>query len=210
MAMSEFTDVQCHMGVDLASKKDLTAISILFRKEYNYYAFAKFYAPEAAAQENEYYRKFHTSGDLILTPGNMTDYRFVLEDIYELCSRFPVLSIAFDDHQAVFLMTLLQERGLNVVQYPQTTVMMSDPMKEIDARVDNGQLWHDGNPVLTWNMGNVVANENAKQHIYPRRENEKDPKCKIDGVVALIMSMGRWLNDNEPVSYLHNSGVEFI
>jgi phage terminase large subunit-like protein len=37
-------------------------------------------------------------------------------------------------------------------------------------------------------MGNVVAKVDAKEHIYPRKEQPGD---KIDGPVALIMAMGR-------------------
>lgn len=210
MEMSEFRDVGCHVAIDLASKKDLTAMAILFKTNEQYYCFSRFYAPEKAAEENDYYKKYSTSGHLTLTPGSMTDYRFVMEDIYRVCSNYHVKSIAFDNHQAAMMITLLQEKGLNVIDYAQTVHNMSDPMKEVDAAVADGKLWHDGNPVLTWNMGNCVAYENAKQHVYPRRENDNDPTCKIDGVVALIMAMGRWLQDTEPKSYLESSGVEHL
>ena len=44
---------------------------------------------------------------------------------------------------------------------------------------------------MTWMMGNVSAKIDAKENIYPRKDNESDPNCKIDGVVGLIMAMGR-------------------
>ena len=31
----------------------------------------------------------------------------------------------------------------------------------------------------------------AKGNLYPRKASETDPLCKIDGIVALIMAMGR-------------------
>ena len=46
---------------------------------------------------------------------------------------------------------------------------------------------------MDWMMGNVVTRPNHKDDIYPGKENRNDSKCKIDGVVALIMAMGRYL-----------------
>lgn len=45
-------------------------------------------------------------------------------------------------------------------------------------------------PVLMWMFGNVVAKVDAKDNIFPRKEREE---AKIDGVVALIMCVGRYL-----------------
>ncbi|MCY1306925.1 Phage Terminase [compost metagenome] len=79
------------------------------------------------------------------------------------------------------------------MDFNQTVKNMSDPMKEVEARVVARSLWHDGNPVMTWMMGNVAAKIDAKENIYPRKENDNDPNCKIDGPVTLIMTMGRAL-----------------
>ena len=43
---------------------------------------------------------------------------------------------------------------------------------------------------MTWMMGNVSARIDAKEQIFPRKENDNDPRCRIDGPVALIMTMG--------------------
>lgn len=46
---------------------------------------------------------------------------------------------------------------------------------------------------MTWMIGNVAAKVDAKGNLYPRKESETDPNCKIDGLVALVMAMGRAL-----------------
>jgi phage terminase large subunit-like protein len=81
--------------------------------------------------------------------------------------------------------------------YNQTVKNMSAPMKEVEARTLARSLWHNGSAVLTWMMGNASFRPDAKENVYPRKENESDPYCKIDGVVALIMAMGLALNDRE-------------
>lgn len=183
---------RCWIACDLASKKDVAAVHLLFELPgRQFFASPRFYAPEAAAEENEKYREFATGGHLTLTPGNMTDYAFIEEEILALAARFNVQDIAFDDWQANYLMTRLQQRGLKIVEYNQTVKNMSEPMKEVEARVLARTLWHDANPCMTWMMGNVAARIDAKENIYPRKDNENDPRCKIDGPVSLIMAMGR-------------------
>jgi len=170
---------------------------LLFQKGDEYYLLPKFYAPEAAAEQNSKYRDFAISGHLTLTPGNMTDYAFIEEDIQELAKVVDLQDIAFDDWQANYLITRLTDTSLPVVNYNQTVRNMSEPMKELEARVIERHLWHDGNPVMTWMMGNVTAKVDAKDNIYPRKENDSSPHCKIDGPVAAIMAMGRALQGQE-------------
>lgn len=189
--IEDFKGCPCWMAVDLASKKDVAALILLFLKDGEYYAVPKFYVPESATEENEKYRDFVTDGCMVATPGTMTDYAFIEEDIKALAKAVSLQDIAFDDWQANYLITRLSETSLPVVDYNQTVKNMSEPMKEVEARVLDRKLWHDGNPVMTWMMGNVSAKIDAKENIYPRKDNESDPFCKIDGPVALIMAMGR-------------------
>jgi phage terminase large subunit-like protein len=121
----------------------------------------------------------------------MTDYAFIEQDIKDIAAQVKLQDVCFDDWQANYLMTRLQQTSITVVNFNQTVRNMSEPMKEVEARVLDRKLWHDGNPVMTWMMGNVSARIDAKENIYPRKDNENDPFCKIDGPVALIMAMGR-------------------
>lgn len=192
----DFAGHPCWMGVDLASKKDVAALVMLFKKDGEYYCIPRFYAPESAAEDNDKYRGFALSGHLTLTPGNMTDYAFIEQDLKDLAKITDLQDAAFDDWQANYLMTRLENTSISVVDYNQTVRNMSEPMKEVEARVLDRTLWHDGNPMMTWMMGNVSAKMDAKENVYPRKDNEHDPLCKIDGPVGLIMAMGRALASN--------------
>jgi len=193
-SIEDMTGSPCWIAVDLASKRDVAALVMLFLKDGHYYLKPRFYAPESAAEENQKYRDFHTAGELILTPGNMTDYAYIEADLLDLMKRVDMQDAAFDDWQANYLMTRLMDSGVNVVDYNQTVKNMSEPMKELDARVASRELWHDGNQMMTWMMGNVTAKIDAKENIYPRKEREGE---KIDGPVAAIMAMGRALQGSE-------------
>jgi phage terminase large subunit-like protein len=57
-------------------------------------------------------------------------------------------------------------------------------------------LKHDGNPAMTWMISNVVCHRDAKDNIYPRKEQ---PGNKIDGAVAAISALGLMLKADETV-----------
>lgn len=181
---------RCWMALDLATLKDVAALVMLFERGGKYRCIPMFWAPEAAAEENDRYRKFAEEGFLTLTPGNMTDFAFIEEAILELVPQVELQDLAFDDYQAGYVVTRLVERNLPAVNFPQQVKTMSAPMKQVEALVLDKKLEHDGNPVMTWMMGSVAAKLDAKDNIYPRKESNS-PRCKIDGPVALIMAMGR-------------------
>lgn len=206
----KFKKAPCHIAVDIASRKDVAATVLLFKRDEEFYTIQRFYAPEAAAEENDKYRQFSTDGELILTPGNMTDQAFIEEDIKALCKAYDIKSIGFDDWQADYLMTRLMECRLPVINYNQTVKNMSAPMKEVEAQVLDKKLHHDGNGCMTWMMGNVTGRVDAKDNIYPRKENDNDKRCKIDGPVGLIMAMGRWLAEQEAPSVYESRGIRTL
>ena len=189
-----FKDFPLFLAVDLASRKDVAVIAGIYFDGNERYSFEKYYAPESAAEENEVYRKYALSGELTLTDGNQTDQGFIEEEIKNLCRENDVQAIGFDDWQADYMMTRLMDCSLPVVNFNQTVKNMSTPMKELEAAVLDGKFWHEENACTTWMMGNVVAKIDAKEHIYPRKENDNDKRSKIDGAVALIMANGLTLS----------------
>jgi Phage Terminase len=58
----------------------------------------------------------------------------------------------------------------------------------------SGRLRHDGNPVLTWCIGNVVGKADRRGNLYPTK-NRADQK--IDAAVALMMAIGRAMVEDE-------------
>jgi len=196
--MDDFKARPAFLGIDLASKKDVAAVAILTSlPDGNHVTFQRFYAPESAAEDNEKYRRWERSGHMVLTPGAATDYATIEADIAALADHFDVRGVAFDNWQAQYLAQRLMERGLPMEEFPHQVRTMSDPMKELEAMVLDDQLVHDGNPVMTEHMGYVAAKADAKDNIYPNKSNPNDPRCKIDGVVALIMAVGLMTRERE-------------
>lgn len=180
---------RCWIALDLASRKDLAALVMLFERDGVWRVLARFWAPESAAEENERYRKFAMTGDLTLTPGNMTDFAFIEEEVLSLAPQVDLQGVAVDPYQAAYLISRLETHGIEAVSYGNTVLNMSAPMKEVEGLILDGKLYHDGNPLLTWTMGNVAMKKDAKDNVFPRKEHEGED-CKIDGAVALIMAKG--------------------
>ena len=78
--------------------------------------------------------------------------------------------------------------GVPVVEMRPTVLNFSEPMKALDGLIRAGKIKHNNDPVQTWMISNVTAKEDAKDNVYPRKER---PENKIDGAIALIMTLGR-------------------
>ena len=186
--LDDFEGRDCWIAVDLASKVDIACVTLLFLIDGEYYGFKRHYLPEDAAEDgrNSQYSGWARDGYLTLTPGNVTDYSVIEDDLREFASRFNVLEVGYDPWQAQYLANRLMEDGLPMIEIRQTVQNMSEPMKELEALVLSGRYHHNADPVMTWMVSNVVAHLDAKDNIYPRKEF---PENKIDGVVAEIMAL---------------------
>lgn len=197
MNMEEFKSCPCRVSVDLSSKKDAVAIDITFKKDEHFYSFKKFFCPDETVLENDKYQEFLTSGELETTEGAMTDYETVENYLIELAKNFNVLDFSFDEWQADYMMVRLAKINIKVIKYPIRVKFITDPMKTLEALVLDGRYWHDGNKMNTWMFGNVSSKEDIRGNVFPNKAS-KDERCKIDGAVTAIMSIGRWFAEEEP------------
>ena len=196
LRLEDFRGETCCAAVDLATKTDVAALVLLFQRGDAVYLFARFYLPQSAVEgeENAHYAGWAAEGQLIVTPGNVIDQNRIQDDVRDLAAAHELRVLGFDPWQAMKFAAELAEEGLPVHEYRNTVQNMSEPMKELHALVVQGRLRHTGCPVMTWMMSNVVAHLDAKENIFPRKEN---PKNKIDGPVAAIMAMGELLHGPE-------------
>lgn len=191
LKMDDFAGMPCTVGLDLASKVDIASVVFLFRKPSGgFAAFGRFYLPEKTVEleASGNYAAWQRQGRLIQTDGEMIDHRVILDDLVQASKVYSIQSIGYDPAQATMLVTEMMAEGLPVVEFRHTVLTMSEPMKEVDGLIRAGKIEHDGDPCFAWQIGNVVAKEDAKDNVYPRKERAEN---KIDGAVALIMAMGR-------------------
>lgn len=178
-------------GLDLASTTDLSAFSLWFPE--HEIALWWFWAPEVAGAKRAErdavpYPLWAEQGWLTLTEGNITDYDAIEETIVELAERYDIVEIGYDRWNATSLVTHLVEDGAAMVPFGQGYASLSEPSKQLEGRVVGAKLRHNGNPVVAWMVGNVVVRQDSAGNIKPDREQSAE---KIDGIVALLMALGR-------------------
>lgn len=214
MDIDDFEGEDCYEANDLATKTDICANIRIFVREVNgrdhYFVFARFWLPSEAIEDgrNAAYEGWEREGFLIATPGSATDFNIVEEAILEDCEKFRLIDTVFDPWQAAHIIQNLENDGIPASVYRQTTQNMSFPMKEVESLVLEKRIHHDGNPVLTWMLSNVVCHVDVKENVFPRKERAEN---KIDGAVALIMGIGRIVagarDDDEDLDDFLNSPV---
>jgi phage terminase large subunit-like protein len=209
LKLENFQGYPCRIHIDLASKRDLTSKLMCFEGEDGSYAiFGKYYLPEDAiesgSQNCETYRGWAHRGFLTLTPGNITDYEFIERDVIDDMRNFIVSEVIYDPFQATYLVTRLQAAGAKMIEFPMTVQRFSGPMKEVDADVVSGKLRHNGDPVLSWMMGNVVARRDAKDNVFPRKARDEN---KIDAAIGVIAVRGRAIASQASKSVYETRGL---
>ncbi len=198
LTMEDFTGEPCVDAFDLASKIDIASRARLFRRiidgKIHYYAFVAHYLPEDTIHDsaNSQYEGWEIEGRLIETPGNVNDYDRMQDDLEDDAKIYQITEVAFDPFQAMQFSNQLKAKGFEMVEVKATVLNFSEPMKELEALVIAGRFHHDGCPVLTWMISNVVSHLDKKDNIYPNKER---PENKIDGVVALLMALARLLSE---------------
>jgi phage terminase large subunit-like protein len=196
--LDEFKGESCWIGLDLATKTDLAAWVAIFEQENNLHCFPRFYLPETAVYDgrNNRYRAWVEGGHITVTDGDVTDFDLIESDLIDFANEFRIERLNYDPWQASQMAHHLDSAGLETVECRNTVQQMSEPMKELEALILQDRFRFDGNPVYTWNMGNVVAKLDAKDNIYPNKEASEN---KIDGIVATIMALNGWIAEREQV-----------
>ena len=192
LELADFMGLPVTLGIDLASKTDFADKVRVFQKGDDYYVFANHYLPSDAVEEsrNSQYAGWVRDEKITVTPGSITDFGYIKDDMRMDKTNFEVREVAYDPFQATQLATEMAQEGFPMIETAQTVRSLSEPMKQLEALILSRKIHHNGDPVLAWMMGNVVCHVDVKENIYPRKEQHAN---KIDGAVALIMALGRVL-----------------
>jgi len=84
---------------------------------------------------------------------------------------------------------------------------MSAPTKELERLLLDKKLRHGGHPVLRWMAMNVAVMQDPAGNMKPAKDKSTE---RIDGIVALIMALGRaCLSGNETSVYESRGALVF-
>lgn len=186
----------CYAGLDLAKTTDLTALALLFppiEGENDWKVLIKFWIPNdniraRVDKDKVPYNVWRDEKLIETTEGNVTDYNYIFHSTMEWCKKYNVKELAFDRMFANEITQNLQSEGVEVVPFGQGFLSMAAPCEEIERLLLGGILNHNNHPVLRWNASNVAISRDAAGNKKPDKVKSTE---KIDGIVALLMAIGR-------------------
>ena len=205
---------ECYGGLDLGAVNDFSALVLEFHENGRTQVLPFFWIPEEKyrsrremLRENANIDVWVRQGFLRVTPGNVTDYGIIRNDIIELRDRYSILKIGYDRWNSSQLVIDLLAEGLPMDGFQQSISNISPPTKDFERIVRLGEYEHFDNPILRWQISNTVVWRDANDNLKPIKNRSPE---KIDGVVAAIMAHGEWMSAQrspEQVSVYEEHGL---
>lgn len=181
----------CYVGVDLAAVGDLTAVSYLINHDGKKYIYIDYYCPREALDtkwDKEKYRAWERRGLLHVTPGNVTDYDYITQDIIKHNDQVQIVSIGYDKWNATQWAINCTELGMPLKEYPQNIGNFNAPTRELERLILDGKnIIIDDNEINLWCFRNVELKSDWNGNVKPVKTIVKK---KIDGVIATIEALG--------------------
>ncbi len=182
----------CWAALDLASTRDMNAWRLLWLLEGHWYTWGRYWVPRDQVQQRTEanrvsYAGWVEGGFIAQTDGDVTDYDRIFADITADAARFNPRKIGYDPWNAAQLVNRLTAEALPMELFVQGYKSYNPAMKECERAYISGLLHHGGDPVLRWNVSNVVPSYDSNMSIKPDRKRSAD---KIDGACSLFMCFG--------------------
>lgn len=182
-----------YAGLDLSSTTDISALVLVFPEGQKYRTLCRFWIPEEGVKRRELrdrvpYQTWIDQEFVTTTPGDVIDYGFIRAEINALAQKYHVVEVAFDPWNATQLSTDLQGDAVQMVEHRQGFASMAAPSKELMTVLLGRRLQHGGNPVLRWMASNVSVKQDPAGNLKPDKSTSTG---RIDGIVALVMALGR-------------------
>lgn len=184
------TKDDCFAGIDLSSTSDLTCVSFMIPKDGKFYFKTLYYLPEEALEtkkNKEQYSEWVRLGFLKLTPGNVVDYDYILDDILSVDKRLYIVKVGYDSWNATQFVINATDKGLPMEPVSQSIGNFNRPTKEMERVILSGNVVIDNNPITRFCFRNVVMKLDHNGNTKPSKEYRDK---KIDGVISMIEAMG--------------------
>ncbi len=180
-------DLPLYVGVNVGVVHDSTAVVCVQRQDDRVVVRSRFWS-------NPY------PVDSAPHDGWELDLEAIRTHLRDLRKLYPVTATAIDDvpvagpaflyDPAVFRESaqMLDAEGLAMVEVPQTNSRLVAPTRALYELITTSRIEHDGDPVLSAHLGNVVAypiGESGWRLRRPRNSNRQ-----IGGAIALVMAIG--------------------
>ena len=201
---------ECWGGLDLASTRDLSALTLVFKVEDKFVIMPYIFVPKENAIKRSKidgvdYLTFIRENDVIATEGDVQDYSFIRKTINDLSKKYRIQSIAYDRWGASqLILDLTNQDGVPMSPLGQGFVSLSAPTKTFEREILAKNVIHPNNKCLNWCMSNVAIQEDASGNLKPAKNRSKE---KIDPVVATICAFAEMMTMDSGESVYDERGL---
>lgn len=199
-----------YIGMDLAKVGDLSAVSwiVPINEEGKFYVDSHAFVGTRGGIDNKAkrdkinYRRLEELGLVTFSnrdSGNISDQQ-ILDFIDELRFKynFNVVNICYDRYSASNIVETLENEGYTMVDVAQGFMTLSEPTKQFRKMVQDGDVVHDGNELLTMAVNNAITVEKNDAVMLDKKRNRE----KIDPLAAVIDGFTR--------AYLHDFSGSYL
>lgn len=181
------------VAIDLSESDDFSAVTMgmydVAHKNFFFYTSYFFPAGALPGHPNEkLYRVWAEKGYLILTDGDVIDYRRIVDYVLYLNQHVRVLGIGYDPWKSQEVINMLAASGAgNVIKgVRQTYGVFTAPVESFEHGAKTGHVFINDNPINAYCFGNAVLDSDKLENCKPvkRKANQK-----IDGVITMLMCM---------------------
>lgn len=204
--LEELKGMKCWASIDMAFIKDIVAYVQVFYDDENdkFIVYPHLFTPKATLHERVQedgirYDLYAQEKDLLLMNGYYVNNEEFFNYIDDLNSKyqFDTQEICFDSWGSGDIRSRL-EQHYTVFPFGQGYKSMSPAIKDFEIMLLDKRLIIANNKLLTFMASNVVANYDPAGNI--KYDKEKS-KFKIDGIIALVMSLARARYNNDGQQY---------
>jgi len=194
----------CYIGVDLASKLDLCALSLVFPPSPGrpkWHVIQRIWTPADTLADRAHRDRapldiWAQQGWLLPVPGKSIDKSVVREAILWARDRYDIVNIGFDPwHDETPIQQLVMLDGFApaaVIEIPQTFAGMSTACLRMQAETLESGIDANGCPVSAWAVANAVGNVDGKGNLMFTKDPKK-MRGRIDPLIAMTIGMALWL-----------------
>ena len=168
-SLEELRGRACFLGLDQAPKNDTSSLVALFpplKTGEKWRILCWFWVPEdniedRVRRDRVPYDRWNEDGFLTATPGNLTDVRFIADELLKINEMFDVREIDYDEAWSSELIRMLEEAGFPIGKlksHPQSHLKMNAPFQELLRKILRQEIAHDNDPVARWQVSNLRLN----------------------------------------------------
>lgn len=205
---SDWKDCYCIGGCDLSSTTDLTCGTILGIVKGKIRVKQMYFIPTNSLEKKVIedkipYDKWLKMGWLRLSGDSKIDYhdvtKWFLEEVQENDLR--PLWVGYDSWNANYWKIDMEENGFDMVEVRQGFKTESAPLKQMKADLMDKKINYNNNPILKWNLSNVVVKVDDNENIMLSKEKARQ---RIDGVASLMDAYVIYVNrKQEYLNYIN-------